>query len=127
MKHPDHHLTAYRPGPERVIVLGGSLMLILMMLPLLFWFEGRAWGGERVPDCDSLAVLAQLREAYPRVAHAPLNEIVRDVQSVGLDRRLGHRICYARVGDGEQARQLKFAVSYLEDAKDSIRLELVTD
>ncbi len=127
MKYPEHLMAAYRPGPERVVIIGGSLMLMLLLLPLLFWFEGRAWGDEPVPDCDSLPVLSQLREAYPRVVHAPLNEIIRDVQSVGLDRRLGHRMCYARVGEGDQARRLKFAVSYQDDANDSVRIELVTD
>lgn len=127
MNYRDQALVANRPGPERVVIIGGGMMLILLMLPLLFWFEGRAWGDERVPDCDSLPVLAQLREVYPRVARAPLNEIIRDVQSVGLDRRLGHRMCYARMGEGDQGRRLKFAVSYQDDANDSVRIELVTD
>ena len=127
MNYPDRTLVAHRPAPERVIVVGGGLMLMLLMLPLLFWLDGHAWGNERVPDCDSLAVLSELREIYPRVAHAPLVTIIRDVQSVGLDRRLGHRMCYARVGKGEQEHRLKFAVSYRGDADDSVRIELVTD
>lgn len=127
MNYPDHTLTAQRTGPERVAVIGGSLMLVLLMLPLLFWFDGRAWGDERVPDCDSLSVLAELRKVYPQVAHAPLNAVIRDVQSVGMDRRLGHRMCYGRVGEGDEARRLKFAVSYQNDANDSVRIELVTD
>jgi hypothetical protein len=127
MNYPDHTLAAGRPGPERVAVIGGSLMLALLMLPLLFWLDGRAWGNEGVPDCDSLPVLSQLRQVYPQVAHAPLNEVIRDVQSVGMDRRLGHRICYARIGEGQQRRQLKYAVSYQDDANDSVRIVLVTD
>lgn len=127
MNYRDHTLAARRPGPEQVVVIGGGMMLMLLMLPLLFWFEGRAWGGERVPDCDSLPVLSQLREVYPRVARAPLNAVIQDVQSVGLDRRLGHRMCYAKVGEGEQARRLKFAVSYQDDANDKVRIELATD
>jgi hypothetical protein len=127
MNYPDNTLTAHRPGPERVAVIGGSLMLALLMLPLLFWFDDRVWERERVPDCDSLPVLAELRKAYPQVAHAPLSAVIRDVQSVGMDRRLGHRMCYARVGEGDEARRLKFAVSYRNDANDSVRIELAID
>lgn len=71
MNYPDHSLRAQRPGPERVAVIGGSLMLLLLLLPLLFWLDGRAWGNEGVPDCDSLPVLAELRKVYPQVVHAP--------------------------------------------------------
>ena len=127
MNYPDHSLTAQRPGPERVAVIGGSLMLLLLMLPLLFWLDGRAWSNGRVPDCDSLPVLAELRRVYPKVAQARLTSAIRDVHSVGMDRRLGHRMCYGRVGVGDEARRLKFAVSYQNDANDSVRIELVTD
>lgn len=127
MNYPDHSLTAQRPGPERVAVIGGSLMLLLLLLPLLFWLDGRAWGNEGVPDCDSLPVLAELRKVYPQVVHAPLTAVIRDVRSVGMDRRLGHRMCYGRVGEGDEMRRLKFAVSYQSDANDSVRIELVAD
>lgn len=126
MNYP-YHLTIRRSAPERAVVIGGSLMLMLLMLPLLFWFDGRARNSARVPDCDSLPVLTQLRKVYPQVAHAPLNGAIRDLQSVGMDRRLGHRMCYARVDDGQQQRQLKYAVSYQDDANDSVRIELVSD
>ena len=101
MKYPDHVTADYRQDPQRVVVIGGAMMLLLLMMPLLFWMEGRAWGLDQVPECDSPPVLTQLRLAYPRVTQTPLPEVIRDVQSVGLDRRLGHRICYARVGDGQ--------------------------
>ena len=126
MNYPDR-MAVRRPGPERVAVIGGSVMLALLMLPLLFWFDGRAWGDQRVPDCDSLPVLLQLREVYPQVTNTPLDDVIRDVRSVGMDRRLGHRICYARIGERQQKRRLKYAVSYQHDANDSVRIELVAD
>ncbi len=127
MGYPDHALAVRRPGPERVAVIGGGLMLALLMLPLLFWFDDRTRGDEGVPDCDSLPVLSLLREIYPQVTNTPLDDVIRDVQSVGMDRRLGHRICYARIGESQQQRQLKYAVSYQHDANDSVRIELVAD
>jgi hypothetical protein len=127
MKYPENPTAEYRQDPQRVIVIGGTMMLLLLMMPLLFWMEGRIRGQGQVPECDSLPVLSQLRAAYPKVTQTPLTEVLRDVQSVGLDRSLGHRICYARVGSGAAARRLKYAVSYQDDANDSVRIELVID
>lgn len=90
--------------PGRVFSLVAMLLLLLVATPLaIHWLQG---SGVAVPDCASAQVIQLLRQQGG--IQVPLYHI----HSVGIDHRLGHRICYALTGRGGAERQLKYAVYF---------------
>lgn len=113
--------------PQRVARIGGAMMLVLLLMPLAFWLQKSLVAAGNVPSCDAGPVLKQLRTitstAHPQAA----TDAIRDIHSVGVDGQIGHRICMATLGEGGQARQLKFAISHSDSAPHTLRVEAVSD
>lgn len=99
----------------RRLTLLAMLLLLLTATPLaVYWLQPPS---ANVPDCAAPAVIARLRQA------TGLQVALRHIHSVGIDYRLGHRICSARVGPAEATRSLKYAV-YLSAADGDVVLVL---
>ncbi|MCC1497381.1 hypothetical protein [Alcanivorax sp. 1008] len=116
-----------RADPERVMRIGGVMMLVLLMMPLAFWLQKSLLVDNSVPRCDAGAVLKELR-TLTSVRH-PLDAMdpIRDIHSVGFDAQIGHRICMATLGHGAHARQVKFAISHRNSSPPILRVEAVSD
>lgn len=113
------------PGP--VMRIGGTIMLALLLTPLIFWVQNSQLADGDIPRCDSVPVIRQLRETasvrHPRM----VADVIRDIQSVGYDPQIGHRICMATLGEGAAARQLKFAISRTNSSPPGLHVEAVSD
>jgi hypothetical protein len=114
-------------NPERVMRIGGAMMLVLLMMPLAFWMQKSLSEDDSVPRCDADTVLQQLRAATSAEHSQVAMDAIRDIQSVGYDAQIGHRICMATLGEGPRARQLKFAVSHSDSSSRTLRVEAVSD
>jgi hypothetical protein len=104
------------------------MMLLLLLMPLAFWVQKSVMGDDSELRCDADVVLKQLR-AMTSDSRLQTNsmDVIRDIQSVGFDPQIGHRICMARVGDGANARHLKFAISHTDSLPHTLRVEAVGD
>jgi hypothetical protein len=114
--------TAPRQGGAAVLT--GVLMVLILLAPLILWLGIHDVGDRQVPSCHSSMVISQLRAATPAGAPFPETGAIRHIQTMGLDARLGHRICYARIGDGTGAQTVKFAVRY--SATGVVQVEVVS-
>ncbi|MDF1628301.1 MAG: hypothetical protein P1U78_00780 [Alcanivoracaceae bacterium] len=125
MTASDHPVN--RADPERVIRIGGAMMLALLMMPLAFWLQRSLVVDDSVPRCDAAAVLRQLRTVTSVQHPQAAMDAIRDIHSVGFDAQIGHRICMATLGEGVGARQLKFAISHRNSSPHTLRVEAVSD
>ncbi|MFN3713685.1 MAG: hypothetical protein ACK4SX_08505 [Alcanivoracaceae bacterium] len=111
------------PRQGGAAVLTGVMMVLILLTPLILWLGIRDFDDRQVPSCHTSTVMEHLRAATSADAPFPETGAIRDIQTMGLDTRLGHRICYARIGDGAGAQTVKFAVRY--SAAGQVQVEVV--
>jgi hypothetical protein len=112
------------PRQGGAAVLTGVMMVLILLTPLILWLGIRDLDDGQVPSCHTSTVVEHLRAATSAGAPFPETGAIRNIETVGLDTRLRHRICYARIGDGAGTQTVKFAVRY--SANGLVQVEVVT-
>jgi hypothetical protein len=116
---------ADQPAPRQsgVAILTGMMMALILLAPMILWFGIRDLDGRTPPSCHASSVVAHLRAVTTAGVDMADTAAIRQIQTMGLDTRLGHRVCSARIGDGAGVRTVKFAVRY--SASGAVQVEVV--
>src|SRR5690554_2263943 len=101
------------------------VLLLLLLASLLIFLRSSYQTGAKVPECDAPVVLDQLHKSGLVVS---LSAASNSIESVALDRSLGHRVCLIKSHSGVSGGEgVKFVVSTTDHLPSLLRVEVTSD